>query len=117
MPVVAGVLGLDINGQSYICEETAKYSTQNREYTGIAVGGGFGGTEGKGVIPFIEVTVRLDEGQSGDDVAVRGATVMLRCEDRIVTLTKATRVGKAEVDAAKNSVSCRFEGISCKEVF
>lgn len=117
MTIVAGVLGVDIGGTSFAAEESAKYSTQNREYTGITIGSGFGGVEGKGSNPYIEVTVRLGEGQSLDDLIVKGETIILRCEDRTVTLTKGWYVGKRENDAAKNSVSARFEGPACTEVF
>lgn len=117
MSIVAGVLGIDLGGTSFATEETAKYSTATREYTDVAVGNGYGGVEGKGVAPFIEVTIRLGEGQSVEDVKVKGVTVILRCDDRTVTLSNGRHVGKAEVDAAKNSVSCRFVGPKCTEVF
>lgn len=116
MPVVAGVLGLDVGGTSFATEESAKYSTATREYSEVNVGSGYGGVEGKGVSPFIEVTVRLAEGQSLDDLRVKGETIILRCEDRTVTLSNGRYVGKSENDAAKNSVSCRFVGPKCTEV-
>lgn len=117
MPTVAGVLGVEIGSISFACDETAKYSDQTREYTEINVGTGFGGVECKGVSPFIEVTVRLDEGQPVSDLRIRNETVILRCMDRTVTLTMGYLVGKTENDVAKNSVSCRFAGLRVTEVF
>lgn len=115
--IVAGVKGLDIGGTSYATEDSAKYSTSDREYSEVTGGSGFLGVEGKGAAPYIEVTVRLAEGQSLDDLRIKGETVILRCEDRTVTLSKGYYVGKAENQADKNSVSCRFAGTKCTEVF
>ncbi|EPY01381.1 phage tail tube protein [Magnetospirillum fulvum] len=117
MTTVAGVLGVDLGGTSFACEESATYNTQTRAYKGIKGGKGFLGVEGEGVIPFIEVTIRLDEGQASDAVQIKGETVILRCEDRTVTLTKGWLDGAREVDGAKNSIKCKFVGPACTEVF
>ena len=61
--------------------------------------------------------VFLAEGQSANDLLVRDETVILLCEDRTVTLSAADFVGDADPDATKNSLTARFEGSKCVEVF
>ncbi|MBF0325990.1 MAG: phage tail tube protein [Alphaproteobacteria bacterium] len=116
--VNSGVLGLDAGGQSFATGESAKYSTQTREVESVVGGSGRLGRSTKGKAAFIETEVFLMEGQSAADIAgLRAVTVILRCEDRTVTLSNADFIGSAEVDAAKNSLTARFEGSKCVEIF
>jgi len=116
MTVVAGVLGVNVDGVSFATSDSAKYNAATREAAEVACGSGFAGIETKGVCPYIEVTVFLSTGQVSTDVVVRGGTVILICEDRTVTLSNAHHVGKTEPDAGKNSLSAKWVGSSCTEI-
>lgn len=114
--IISGILGIDVGGLAFAAEETGEYSTQTREYDEIAIGSGFGGLAGKGAVPYIQVTVRLDQSQTAEALNVRGKTIILGCEDRTVTLSNGNFVGKLKVDAGKNAIQCKFVGSSCTEV-
>lgn len=116
--VNAGILGLKAGVAEYATGDSAKYSTQTREVESIVGGRGRLGRATKGKSAFVEVEVYLAEGQSADDViGIRDETVILLCEDRTITLSAADFVGDGAVDAAKNSLTARFEGSKCVEVF
>ena len=114
--ILSGILGADIGGVAFAVEESGEYSPQTREYDEIAISSGFGGLTGKGVVPYLQFTVRLDQTQTSDQLNVRRKTIILRCEDRTVTLSNGNYVGKLSVDGGKNSVKCKFVGDAVTEV-
>lgn len=116
MTILSGVIDVTINGIVYAAEESCEYSTQKREYDAIIVSTGYGGQQGKGTAPYISVTIRLDETQTSDSVNIKNGEVIVRLEDRTLSMAKASYSGKLAADGAKNSVKCKFEGPSLVEV-
>jgi hypothetical protein len=117
MSVNAGVVGLTVGGLTFhVDAESATYDVRTRMRESITAAGGRVGRSSKSRVPFIAVTVLLNEGQSVSDLDVENSKVELRLADRVVTLEGADLVGDAEVDGTKNSVTVRFEGERGREV-
>ncbi|MBF0252161.1 MAG: hypothetical protein HQL35_16235, partial [Alphaproteobacteria bacterium] len=74
------------------------------------------GTSEKGVAPFIECKVYLDAGQTAAAVKAVGTDpVILTLKDRVVTLSDAFFVGRAE-PGSDNGLTVRYEARSGRDV-
>lgn len=114
--VNAGVLGIRVGDEEYATAAGATYSTQVKKAESIPLTNGRG-RKSSPVVPYIEVEVYLAEGQALADLeTIRDETVILRLEDRTVTLSEADYVGDASSDGAENKVKAKFEGSKCVEV-
>jgi len=117
MAVKAGVLSLTVGGVDYnIDPESAKWSVDDQELESVLGARGAIGDSAKGVAPYIEVKVILDEKQKSSDLKKVGDDpVILLTRDRSVTLTEARLTGRLEPDNA-NGLTVHYEGRSANEV-